>query len=149
MVWTAISSKEGVKLCFVPKKMNGSDYRIVLRRGILLFWRRNRNQNYVFQQDGAPIHRARATRDWLQRRRIDLLPWPAVFPDLNIMENVRGCMVRDVYGGNRTYRNVDELKLTIIAVWHRIDQKLIDNLYFSLDSRIFQQIERCGAATDY
>ena len=149
MVWAAISSKGRIKLCFVSKKMNGSDYRIVLRRGIVPFWRRNRNQNYIFQQDGAPIHRARATRDWLQRRRIDLLQWPACSPDLNIMENVWGCMVRDIYGGNRTYRNVDELKPAIVAAWHRIDQKLIDNLYLSLDRRMFQLIQRHGAATDY
>jgi hypothetical protein len=65
------------------------------------------------------------------------------------MENVWGCMVHDIYGGKRTYRNVDELKPAIIAAWHRIDQKLIDNLYLSLDRRMFQLIQRRGVTTDY
>lgn len=149
MVWAAVSSFGRVKLCFVSKKMNGADYRIVLRRGLLPFWRRNRTKNLTFMQDGAPIHRAAQTKRWLMARRIPLLDWPACSPDLNIIENVWGYMVRKIYGGNKQYRDVKDLKAAIIDAWHEVDQHLLDGLYHSLDNRLFQVIQRNGRSTDY
>ncbi|EFO89454.1 hypothetical protein CRE_19968 [Caenorhabditis remanei] len=149
MVWAAIASTGRIKLCFVSKKMNGADYRIVLRRGLMPFWRRNRNGNFIFQQDGAPIHRARKTTEWLTRRNIPILEWPSCSPDINPIENVWAFMVRKIYEGNKTYRSVDDLKPAIIAAWREVDQQLIDNLYLSMDSRIFQLIQRSGGPTDY
>lgn len=149
MVWAAIASTGRVKLCFVSKKMNGVEYRYCLRRGVLPFFRRNRNKNFIFMHDGAPIHRARATLDWLKRKQIPLLDWPSCSPDINPIENVWAFMVKQIYGENKTYRDVRELKPAIIEAWHQVDQQLIDNLYLSLDNRIFQLINRNGAATDY
>lgn len=149
MVWAAISSVGRVKLCFVSKKMNGSDYRVVLRRGILPFWRRYRGRNLKFMHDGAPIHRAARTTKWLHDHNIELLGWPSCSPDLNIIENVWGIMVRKIYEGNKQYRNVKELKKAIIDAWHTIDQPLLDGLFRSMDNRLFQVINCSGRSTDY
>ena len=54
------------------KKLNGADYRIVLRRGLMPFWRRNRNGNFIFQHDGVPINRARKSTELLTRRNVSV-----------------------------------------------------------------------------
>ena len=61
MVWAAIASTGRVKLYFVSKKMNTSDYVSVIRRGLLPSWRRIRHESPVFMQDNAPIHASRST----------------------------------------------------------------------------------------
>ena len=149
MVWASISATGRIKLCFISKKMNGSDYRYMLRREILPFWRRNRQKNLVFQQDGAPIHRARRTISWIQARKIAILEWPACSPDLNIIENVWGFMVHKIYEGNKIYNNVNELKKAIVEAWKKVDQSLLDNLYLSMDTRLFQLTRRAGGPVDY
>nr|KAG5697220.1 hypothetical protein BaRGS_028956 [Batillaria attramentaria] len=39
--------------------------------------------NWVFQHDNARPHTARATQDLLQRSGIQVMPWPALSPDMN------------------------------------------------------------------
>ncbi|VDO61615.1 unnamed protein product [Heligmosomoides polygyrus] len=63
MVWAAICSTGRVKLLFVPKKMNSAQYQFALEHGLLRFWRRNSQRNLIFQQDNAPIHRPKKSRD--------------------------------------------------------------------------------------
>ncbi|PIC13099.1 hypothetical protein B9Z55_027975 [Caenorhabditis nigoni] len=149
MVWAAISSVGRLKLNFVSKRMDGVEYRRCLRRGLSRFWRQNRNNNFMFMQDGAPCHRARRTMKWLEDRRIPVLSWPACSPDMNIIENVWGVMVHKIYEGNKKYDNVRQLKKAIVAAWKDVDQQLIDNLYLSLDSRIFELTKNRGGHTSY
>ena len=39
-------------------------------------------------QDGAPAHIARTTQNLLQQHSIRQLPWPAKYPDLNVIEHL-------------------------------------------------------------
>ena len=115
-----------------------------MRRGLLPFWRRNRREDLVFVHDNAPIHASRSTREWFSRHQIALLPWPAHSPDLNPIENVWGFMVRKIYANNARFHDVRELKESVIDAWHHVDRKLVENLYSSMDNRIFQLIRRNG-----
>ena len=45
--------------------------------------------DYVFQQDNAPIHTSRSTRQWLRQVDVTLLDWPKKSPDANPNENLR------------------------------------------------------------
>ena len=45
-------------------------------------------QAVTFQQDNARPHVARVVRDSLTQQNVDLLPWPAVSPDLSPIEHV-------------------------------------------------------------
>ena len=45
-------------------------------------------QPFIFQQDNTPAHKARRTKDKIQKLGIELLPWPPYSPDLSPIENV-------------------------------------------------------------
>jgi len=41
----------------------------------------------VYQEDNAPVHTARLVKEWFDEyeSEVELLPWPALSPDLNII----------------------------------------------------------------
>ncbi|GAB0099677.1 hypothetical protein DMENIID0001_155640 [Sergentomyia squamirostris] len=56
------------------------------------------DSDYIYQEDNAAIHTSRLTKAWLAEKKIKLLPWPARFPDLNLIENLWGILANTVYG---------------------------------------------------
>jgi len=71
---------------------------------------------YVFQQDNAPAHRARATIEFLRRETPAFIPsdfWPANSPDLNpVYYCIWGRVQQCVY--QKPVKDVDELKQRLV-----------------------------------
>ena len=63
----------------------------------------------MFQQDGAPAHRAKYTRDYFMEAGITDMECPAKFPDLNCIENLWGELVRSVYYQGRQFDSEEDL----------------------------------------
>ena len=78
-----------LRSCTSWNQVNGDYYRnTVLLNMLLLNIRSVFGVYYVFQQDGAPAHRARdtCTVTMLQRETLEFIPpemWPSKSPDLN------------------------------------------------------------------
>ncbi len=50
--------------------------------------------DFIFQQDLAPAHSAKATSTWFKDHGIPVLNWPANSPDLKPLENLWGIVER-------------------------------------------------------
>ena len=74
---------------------------------------------FVFQQDGAPAHRACDTITFLERQTPDFIPptlWPPNLPDLNPVDySIWSVLQEKVYRSKIT--DVDELKTRLIDEW--------------------------------
>ncbi len=97
--------------------------------------------DFIFQQDLAPAHSAKATSTWFKDHGIPVLNWPANSPDLNPIENLWGIVKRKMRYARPN--NAEELKAAIITPeqCHR----LID----SMPRRIAAVIQAKGAPTKY
>ena len=66
-----------------------------------------------------------------------------------MLENAWGILARRVYANNRQYKTVAELKAAVIDAWNELDMNLINRLVESIPNRLFQLIQRNGAAIDH
>jgi inhibitor of nuclear factor kappa-B kinase subunit alpha len=131
MVSVAVSKLGVTELIFVDPgvKVNGQYYRdVVLSQQMLPAIKRVSGDMFVFQQDGAPAHRARDTIHLLQRETPDLIGpdlWPPNSPDLNPVDyKIWGVMQQRVY--ECRVNNLNELKQRLIDVWRGLQQTVID-----------------------
>ena len=109
-------------------KVNGEYYRnVVLKEMLLPDIRSIAGDCFVFQQDGAPAHRARDTVELLRTETPVFIPpdlWPPNSPDLNPVDySVWSILQEKVY--QTRIANVDELKQRLIRMWSELDHKLI------------------------
>lgn len=76
----------------------------MLHDNLLPFITLTEDDKVIFQQDNAPIHTAVSTKKWFQDFGIELLPWPALTPDLNPIENLWGIYLQKEYTIKRSHK---------------------------------------------
>lgn len=150
MVWGAVSAAGTMSLQLVKGKMNASDYVCMMKNaslrdnGIRLC-----GKNWIYQQDNAPIHNACSTKKFFEDEGIRVLSWPACSPDLNIIENVWGYLVRLVYINGRQYDSINSLKKAIFDAWDRVSTDYLKKLVSSMKNRICEVLINNGGSTNY
>lgn len=149
MVWGAISYNGPVDLVVIQGRQNSKSYISLLENEKCKFRSITGDKNFVFQHDNASIHRAHDVREWFRQHNIDVLDWPSLSPDLNIVENVWGWLSREVYKNGKQYNNKQELENGIQKCWSKLPIKYIKNLYNSMPSRIFDLIQKKGKSLNY
>ncbi|KAK3877580.1 hypothetical protein Pcinc_017709 [Petrolisthes cinctipes] len=101
--------------------------------------------------DNCPVHKARVVQRWFEERReqIELLPWPALSPDLNPIENVLARIVNAWKPENERTRA--HLLQHTKDEWERFrrNQQTIYNIVSSAPDRVQAVIEADGHWTAY
>jgi len=149
MVWGAIGYNERSNLVIIDGNLNAKKYIDILQQNLLIFATRNAVEDYIFQQDNCPAHKSQAVSQWITDNNINKMQWPAYSPDINIIENCWGHLVRMVYGTGRQFHSRQELKQCINEKWQEMPQEYIQHLFKSMPDRIFQLIHKNGHKTDY
>lgn len=149
-VWGWISA-QGLGVChFIEGRFNGETY-INILRDIMLpsVMQRFPERNFILQHDNCPIHKSQQVTIWIEENQIRVLPWPSRSPDINIIENVWGVLVKKIYKTNFRPQNVDELKNKISEVWNELTPDFARKLVGSMPNRINSLINKNGAALKY
>lgn len=149
MVWAGLASNGLTEIAFCPSKMNANDHQNILSDYLTPVAPMITNGDYIFMQDNASVHRARATKSFLDANEVKTFDWPPYSPDLNPIENLWGYLVHQLYAKGRQFRNVDELKENLLQVWNSVPKDYLVSLTRSVKKRLQKVIENRGGSTNY
>jgi len=108
-----------------------------------------KNGDYFFQQDNAPIHTSVRTRTFMEEMEIIQLPWPGQSPDLNPIEHLWDELERRIRLRADNPKNLGELELILQECWSQIQQEVYQKLAESMNRRIEAVIKAHGYPTRY
>lgn len=144
--WGGISSRGKTSLVFVEGTIDAHKYCEILEEHLLEFSTKFPD-GWRFQQDNAPPHRAKVTREWLQAHNIEVLEWPVHSPDLNPIENFWWSIKNAVEGEEprKEPHELEKWKETILKTW---DSKGIDFVH-TMRKRLQMCIDAKGEIIEY
>lgn len=149
MVWAAISSCGPLALSVNTGGVTAQRYIGILQESFLPAVNAFGLQEWYLQQDNAPAHRAIVTQNFLAENNVQVLDWPALSPDLNIIERVWAYlkkvvekrMIDDEAEFGPEVFNIEHLQSLIVDEWHAISDNrpdFINNLYSSIGLKLNQ-----------
>ena len=147
MVWAGISCKGATNICLLNCSVNSAVYQEVLRTHLLPFLRRQLPGGKL-QQDNAPCHTSKATRKFLNTKKVQLLKTPSESPDLNPIENVWHEMKHYIRTTAKP-KTKEELLLAIQVFWATVTPEKCSRYINHLRKVIPKVIELNGEPTGY
>ena len=150
MVWGCMTSHGLGRLKFVEGIINSVKYQEILDDSLISSLHLiTGEKSPIFQQDLAPPHNFKSTKEWLSARNIDVLEWPANSPDLNPIENIWKDIKFLIKKQTVLPKTKEELRKSIVALWENYPSEKCQNLIFSLQRRCAAVIASKGYATKY
>ena len=84
LLWGCFSSAGTGKLVRIDGAMDGAKYRRILDENMFeSAMNLKLGKRFTFQQDNDSKHKAKATLEWLNKKKINVLERPSQSPDLN------------------------------------------------------------------
>ena len=103
----------------------------------------------MLQHDNARPQVARIVTDFLTRQNVNVLPWPAVSPDLSPIEHAWDEMERRLRQLPNQPVTLAELSHALVRIWNSIPQAFFTNLVGSMRRRSNACITANGGHTRY
>jgi transposase len=147
MFWAAISNTAKSPLFPFRGTMDSRGYIDLIKAKFLLWLTENGHDLRRFQQDNAPCHVSKLSRDFLESQNITLINWPPNSPDLSPIENLWSVLKSKV--GKRCPKNLQELEQFAIDKWAKLPQNLVKRTILSVPFHCKQVLERAGGKCDY
>ena len=104
-----------------------------------------------YQQDNAPAHRSRIAQDAFQElgRSDYLLPWTASSPHMSLIVGIWCWLKRGIMQLHPRPTTTADLHTTILQQWDNLSSTDIQNLTFSMSSRISALLATHGSHTKF
>ena len=135
MVWGAMSSAGVSDLCFLKSSVNAAVYPRypgIFHGADQLFG----DNEFIFQQDLAPLHSAKSTQAWCENSHVHVLDWPA---QLTSFESHRKFIVKKIVKKKlhkHQPNTCEQLKDAIKTCWNEVTphecQQLIHSMLVAL-----------------
>ena len=118
MVWGGIMGRRKTNLIVVQGNLNAQSYiNQILQPEAVPFLQRHRPE--ILMHDNARPHVARICRQFLNRNNVNVLPLPAVSPDMNPIKHFWDYLGRKVRSRGNVH-NLRDLENALIQEWNNI-----------------------------
>lgn len=152
MVWGCMGMQGVGYSSKITGTMNAALYKEVLKDEMMKSreWclEEKNQEDFIFQQDNAPCHKAKSVMSWFDEKGIELLDHPPQSPDLNPIENLWRTLKLKIYNNN-DISSVDELWEAFQKEWEDIEPEICEKLLESMPRRLAAVIKAKGGHTKY
>ena len=153
MAWRGICGGIKSELVFVPgkAKLDSAAYvTTIMEPHLVPLWHRCCEEYgwAVVVEDGAQGHKGHAKR-YRELNGMDVLPWPAQSPDLNLIEALWGDMEVELGQIWGRVSDPEALEATVKATWDSITKERLEELIRSMAARLQAVIDADGHPTPY
>ena len=114
------------------------------------------DRQLLFQQDNAPIHKARKTMEFMEKNNLRTITWPANSPDLNLIEHLWPRLKRNIFtmwhAKNRSLKKemrTNDLGTFVQDAWTLNDSVFLELLLDSMPWRVQAVIRARGGHVKY
>ena len=147
MVWGGIMGRRKTNLIVVQGNLNAQCYiNQILRPEAVPFFQRHGPA--ILMHDNARPHVARIYRQFLNKNNVNVLPWPAVSPDMYLIEHIWDYLGRKVRA-RRNVHNLRDLENALIQEWNNIPNVVIRRYVRSMRGPLTPCINSRGCHTRY
>lgn len=113
MVWGAFIGSSMSNLVVIPQGQSKAvDFINIVYKGELLGFL-GTTTNAFLMEDGAPIHRAKVSKDWRDQHSIKTFQWSAQSPELNPIENMWSILKNAVHHRRIRPRTVKDMLIAL------------------------------------
>ena len=150
MVWGCISHDCKLDLVTIQGNLTGDQYiRDVLQPVVVPHFDNHLATRPVYMDDNARPHRSRAVTAYLQSEAVTSVPWPAMSPDLNPIEQIWDMLGRRIQAREPPVQNIRQLKAALHQEWQQLSQQDIRRLTGGMRHRVEAVIQARGGYTRY
>ncbi|GFV11688.1 transposable element Tcb1 transposase [Trichonephila clavipes] len=148
MVWGGIGYHSRTSLVRIAGTINSQRYISEVLEPVVLPYLQGL-ATAIFQQFNARPHEARIVQRFVNHQ-IELLPWPARFPNLSPIENMWSRVAQRLTQIKPIASTPDQLWQRVEAAWSAVPQEHIQSLFKSMPRRVAAMISNKAAtlATD-
>ena len=148
-VWGAFCAGGKSQLVILDRNVTGEVYRQVLDQNLLPWARGLFANNFRYQDDNAPAHRARVVTNFLEEQDVNVLRQPALSPDLNPIEHLWDQLGRAIRQRDNQPSTLRELGQALLEEWNRIPAERLRELVNSMPRRLVDVVTARGGHTRY
>lgn len=148
-VWGAFHSGAKSQLVQLRGNVTGASYRDTLATNLVPWARQTFGNNFRFQDDNAPAHRARIVQNFMAQEAIQVLPQPACSPDTNPIEHLWDALGRAVSSRDPQPSTLAQLGQFLQEEWDNLGPRTLENLVESMPRRMAAIVKAKGGHTRY
>ncbi|KAJ1041381.1 hypothetical protein NDA11_007807 [Ustilago hordei] len=156
MIWGCMTWAGLGLMVYIDDKLNSEHYIELLEEavpGSILKWKNIQRipprDKLIFQQDNACPHTAKVTKEYLEEVKLNVLPWPAMSPDLNPIEHVWQQLKKQLYQQRYTINNKAQLIAAINRFWATFPKESVQALIKLMPRRLQAVRVAKGGHTKY
>jgi len=147
MVWSCMSAAGPGPIVFARGSITARVYKSIIEEHLKPTAERLCGDNWIFQQDNAPVHTANVAKQYFVDANITVLTWPPQSPDLNPIENAWTWLKKRV--ASRAPRSYEELEAVIADEWAKLPVDYCRKLITSMPNRVGRIQANRGGHTGY